>query len=52
MGDLPSALQESWKKKHFEDAEKVFSDAANGLSPKAASASFFKVAEEETSAAV
>ena len=44
MGDLPKALQDSWKKKHFEDAEKVFSDAASGKSTKAASASFFKIA--------
>lgn len=30
MGDLPKALEEAWKVKHFDDAEKVFEDAASG----------------------
>jgi len=44
MGDLPSELEEVWKKKHFEDAEKAFSDAASGQTKKAPAASFFKIA--------
>lgn len=30
MGDLPSNLEQVWKAKHFEDAEKVFAEAADG----------------------
>jgi len=46
MEDLPKALEETWKSKHFEGAEKAFQDAASGQSVKAPAASFFKIAEE------
>merc|ERR1719469_325672 len=35
MEDLPKALEETWKSKHFEGAEKAFQEAASGQSSKA-----------------
>ena len=46
MGKLPSDLEEIWKAKHFEDAEKAFTDVANGAKVESGP-SFFQKAEIE-----
>ena len=30
MGDLPANLEKLWKAKHFDEAEKVFAEVAEG----------------------
>jgi len=46
MGELPADLEKIWKAKHFEDAEKVFADVANGAKVESGP-SFFQKAEIE-----
>ena len=46
MGDLPKALEEAWKVKHVEDAEKAFEDSSNGKAF-VAGPSFFENAKVE-----
>eukprot|EP00551_Chaetoceros_affinis_P001737 CAMPEP_0203654004 /NCGR_PEP_ID=MMETSP0088-20131115/34172_1 /ASSEMBLY_ACC=CAM_ASM_001087 /TAXON_ID=426623 /ORGANISM="Chaetoceros affinis, Strain CCMP159" /LENGTH=617 /DNA_ID=CAMNT_0050514137 /DNA_START=93 /DNA_END=1946 /DNA_ORIENTATION=- len=48
MGDLPSHLEKIWKTKHFDDAEKAFSEAADGK-VFSSGPSFFQNAEVESS---
>jgi len=46
MGDLPEYLEKTWKAKHFEAAEKVFAEVADGKTFDSGP-SFFKNAEVE-----
>lgn len=47
MEKLPEQLEEVWKARHFEDAEKMFAAVADGSEEVKAGPSFFKNAEVE-----
>mmetsp|Transcript_12895 Transcript_12895/g.24214 ORF Transcript_12895/g.24214 Transcript_12895/m.24214 type:complete len:593 (-) Transcript_12895:759-2537(-) len=47
MENLPSMLEKVWKARHFEGAEQVFQDVANGKKVESGGPSFFKKVEIE-----